>query len=195
MKCHCAGNELAGIRKEIATILPGVTVIELTNKVVTRAEARDRAKAAAQAAIEAERASRARLRHEREAFAAWLVPLVTLAAAVWIGLLTLMNVRERKAEIGILRAVGLRSRQVLTVFLVRAGLVGLIGAAAGFVMGVAVGALAGEATPQTDSVATLFKPGLLVLVLVAAPALAALASWAPALAAARQDPALVLRED
>ncbi|MFQ5806747.1 MAG: ABC transporter permease [Phycisphaerae bacterium] len=194
LKCHCPGADLANIRKEIGTILPGVSVIELANKVVTRAEARDRAKAAAEAALESERAHRARLRSERAAFAAWLVPLVTLGAAVWIGLLALVNVRERTPEIGILRALGLRSRQIMVVFLTRALLAGVVGAVLGYGVGYAIGLLSGEARVETETAATLFRPELLVLVLVAAPLLAALTSWPPALIAARQDPALVLRE-
>ncbi len=195
LKCHCAGAELANVRKEIGAILPGVSVIELTNKVITRAEARDRAAAVAQAAIESERIHRALLRDERAAFAAWLVPAVTLAAAVWIGLLALTNVRERTSEIGILRALGLRSRQIVVIFLSRALLVGAIGAVVGYGVGFVTGSLSGGIDVEAAMAAVLFRPGLFALVFVSAPLLAALASWPPALAAARQDPALVLRKD
>ncbi len=195
LKCHCAGAELANVRKEIGAILPGVSVIELASEVITRAEARDRARAAAEAAIAAEGAHRAHLRSEREAFAAWLVPLVALGAAVWIGVLALMNVCERRSEIGILRAVGLRSRQIMLVFLTRALLAGGVGAVLGYAVGYAIGLLSGEAGVETVTAGTLFRPGLLVLVLVAAPLLAGLASWPPALLAARQDPALVLQRE
>ena len=195
LKCHCQGADVSSICEDIAGILPGVQVIELATRVITRAEARDRAAAAAKAALEAERMHRVHLRGEREAFASWLVPLVTLGAAAWIGLLALVNVRERTAEIGILRALGVRSRQIMLVFLARAMLVGLAGAVLGYGVGFAVGLLAGEVSLATDTAGALFMPGLLALVTAAAPLLAALASWPPALAAARQDPALVLREE
>ena len=194
LKCHCAGTELSTVRADIASTLPGVQVIELSGKVIVRAEARARAAAAAKKAIEAERMHRSRLRGEREAFAAWLTPLVTLGAAVWIGLLALFNVRERTPEIGILRAIGLRSRQIMIVFLAKAVLIGLVGAAFGYGVGFAVGLLSGEISVETRTAAALFKPGLLGLVMVTAPLLAALASWPPALIAARQDPALILQE-
>ena len=48
---------------------------------------------------------------------------------------------------------------------------------------------------HVESPAELFAPGLLGIVLVAAPVLAMLASWAPATVAARQDPAVVLSKE
>ena len=59
LKCHCLGNELSQIRQDVARVLPETQVIEVDSKVVTRAEARDRAKAASHRALAAERASRA----------------------------------------------------------------------------------------------------------------------------------------
>jgi len=194
LKCHCSGADAAQVRSDIAAILPGVQIREVASMVITRAEARDRAAVAAAQAIKAERAHRSHMRREREAFAAWLIPMVTLGAAVWIGLLALANVRERTGEIGILRALGLRSRQIMVVFLARALLMGLAGAVIGYGIGFAVGLLSGDLAADAQTAGALFKPGLLVLVLAAAPLLAALASWPPAMIAARQDPALVLRE-
>jgi len=40
-----------------------------------------------------------------------------LAAAVWVGLLMLANVRERRIEIGILRALGKTSGMIAALFL------------------------------------------------------------------------------
>jgi putative ABC transport system permease protein len=193
LKCQCEGSDVASIRRDVGRLLPGVQVIELASKAMTRAEARDRAAAAAQTAIEAERTHLARMRRERESFAGWLLPLVTLGAAAWIGLLALMNVRERTPEIGILRALGLRSRQVMTVFLARALLVGLAGAMLGYAVGFAVGLLSGGIAVEAHTAAALFDPWLLGVVIAAAPMLAALASLPPALIAVRQDPAVVLR--
>ena len=194
LKCQCEGSDVASIRREVGRLLPGVQVIELASKALARTEARDRAAAAAKTAIEADRAHRARMRRERESFAAWLLPLVTLGAAVWIGLLAFMNVRERTPEIGILRALGLRSRQIITIFVARAALAGLVGAVLGYGVGFAVGLLSGETAVGGHWAAALFKPGLLGLVALAAPMLAALASLSPAVIAARHDPAAILRD-
>ena len=194
LECYCATSSLPQIRKEIARILPDTQVHEETTKVLVRAEARTRAAKEATAAIAAEKASRDQLRAQREAVAAWLLPLVIIGCTAWIALLSLTNVRARSAEIGILRAIGLGSRQILTVFLSRALVVGLVGAAIGYVGGFVIGAAAGETGIGMESAAAMFAPDVLIIVMLAAPLLAMLAGWAPAILAARQDPALILRE-
>ncbi len=195
LECLCPGADLRSLRRDIGAILPGVQIVELSNRAVPRAEARRQAEATAELTLEAERMNRARLRSERDRFGAWLSPLVTVGAAVWIGLVAFMNVRERFPEIGILRALGLSSNQIMVVFLARAVLVGIAGALVGYVVGFAVGLLFGGAALQASTAAILFKPALLGLTLAVAPLLAALASWPPALLAARQDPALVLSQN
>ena len=193
LKCHCEGSDLSQVRAEVANLLPETQVIEFSSKVVTRAEARDRAAATARNAIAAEKEQRARLRAEREAFAAVLVPLVLVVSTVWIGFLFLGNVRERRAEIGIWRALGLGSPKILSIFLSRALLMGLAGGLLGYVTGFATGALWGEG--GLGHPALLFDPALFLLAVALAPLLAALASWLPAMTAARQDPAAVLVEE
>lgn len=188
LKCHCAGAELDQLRQEVNGILPGVQIIELENKVITRAEARDRAKVAAKIALQAEKDHRTKMRAEREAFAAWLVPLVLLGSAAWIGLLAFMNVRERVEEIGILRTLGLSARAIVFVFLLRALVIGLLGALIGYGIGFAAGC--GGAIS-----AELFSPLLTSVLLPAAPLLAMLASLPPAMLAAAQDPAIVLQKE
>jgi putative ABC transport system permease protein len=123
-------------------------------------------------------------------FAAILVPLTIIGAAAWIALLAFQNVRERRSEIGILRALGMRSSGLVSIFLAKAALTGLIGAAIGYAAGLLIGARFAE----TSAAATAFDARLLVSVLVLAPVLSMLAAWLPALAAARQDPAATLSE-
>ena len=195
LKCHCYGARVGELRDEIVGILPGTQVIELASKVITRAEARDRAADAAKKAIEAEKAHRARLRGERGAFLAVLVPLVLVASIVWIGFLFVANVRERSAEIGILRALGLRSRAILFLFLAKAMLMGLLGALLGCAGGLVVGMFWGDVSLKIHSSITLLDPVLLLLVFFLAPLVSGLASWIPAMMAAQQDPAAVLREE
>lgn len=196
LDCTCDTlDRLGRIRPEIANILPDTQVIEYASQALARAEARQRAAAEAQASIERERAGRSKLRAEREALAAVLVPVVMLGSSVWIGLLALVNVRDRRGEIGILRALGLRTRQLLFIVLGKACCIGLAGACVGYVVGRAIGALWREA-PNAPSIGMPFiEPRLLLLVLIAAPLLAVLASWLPAVSAAQQDPAVALREE
>ena len=196
LDCTCdTVDRLSRIRPEIARILPDTQVIEYASQALTRAEARQRAATEAQTSIQREKDGRATLRGEREALAAVLVPVVLVGSSIWIGLLALANVRERRCEIGILRALGLRARQILLIFLGKAVVIGLGGAAFGYVVGRVVGALWRDAPGAQPLHIAFIDPRLLLLVLVAAPVLAALASWLPAMSASQQDPAMVLREE
>jgi ABC-type lipoprotein release transport system permease subunit len=183
LSCFCEGPRLERIRKEIASILPGTQVIERASQAIARAEARAKAAEVRADAVAAEKAYRERRRGEFETWAAVLVAVVAVGAFVWIGFLALANVRERRGEIGILRALGLGSGAVLAAVLVRSALVGLAGAAVGFGGGLLVGG------------AAVGSPGLFALLLLGAPLFSAAAGWLPAVAAARQDPAVVLRDE
>lgn len=198
LKCHCVGVSSEQTRQEVVGILAGeVQVIVRENKVSLRAKARDRAKVEHIEAMAAERAGRNRLKQTRESLAGVIVPAVLFAAAVWIGLLTLSNVRDRATEIGILRAIGVRGRSIIGVFFTRALVTGLLGAALGYASGLAVGIIVQRSSPslRVESAGELFEPLLMIIVLVAAPLLAMLASWAPAMLAGRQDPAVILARE
>jgi putative ABC transport system permease protein len=191
LKCFCAGNEISQIRKEISVILPDVQIIEQGTKVITRAEARDRAVLEAQQALQAEVLNRQRMRNEQERFSSILVPLVLLASGIWIGLLFVNNVRERKSEIGILRAIGVRANKILFLFLSKALVMGTVGAVIGYFAGLFSGLIKqGFSSPKM-----LLDAQLFVLALLLALLLSILASWVPAFLASRQDPAEVLREE
>lgn len=195
LDCTCDTlDRLGRIRPEIARILPDTQVIEYASQAVTRAEARHRAAAEARAAIQREKDGRTALRNEREALVAVLVPVVMAASGIWIGLLALANVRERRGEIGILRALGLRAPQILFLILSKALVIGIAGAALGYVAGRGTGMLWHEAPGAPPLPMAFLDPALLATVFVAAPTLAALASWLPAMIAAQQDPAVVLRD-
>jgi len=191
LECVCAADSLEKIRAEIAGILPDTQVIEFKSQVIARAEARRRAADTARDAIESEKRQRAKLRAEREGFAAMLVPMALIGCMAWIGLSALANVRERRTEIGVLRALGVRSVQIFSVFLGKAALIGILGGIAGY----AAGFLAAAAWREAGSVRSLFEPTLMTASIVLAPVLAVIAAWLPALLAARQDPAEVLREE
>jgi len=196
LDCTCdTVDRLSRIRSEIARILPDTQIIEYASQALTRAETRQRAATEAQTSIQREKAGRAKLRGEREALVAVLVPVVLVGSSLWIGLLALANVRERRGEIGILRALGLQARQILLIFLGKAVVIGLGGAAAGYIVGRAIGALWRDAPGAPPIQIAFFDLRLLLLVLAAAPMLAALASWLPAMSATQQDPAVVLREE
>ena len=193
LECNCAADRLAVIRDDIGRVLPDTQVIEFSSQALARAEARNRAGAEAREAVQREQESRAAEGRDRERLFAVLVPLVIGVCAVWAGLLALGNVRSRIEEIGILRALGVSARRVLAIFLVRAALIGLLGAAIGFAAGW-LGSWFGEnRISGGPPLAMLFDPRLLAMVLVLTPLFSALVSWLPAIWAAQSDPADSLR--
>jgi len=223
LECNCASADRVGeIRKDIQRVLPGTQVLERdASKALARAEARNTAKKAAEErlkrvkqqgalaiareekagreALANEQTSREELTRQREAFVSVLIPTVIFGCAVWIGLLTYINVRQRSGEIGILRAIGLRSREILTVFLSKAVVIGLLGGVLGYAAGFSLGVLWSDTPNVTSATASvahqLFELPALLLALGMAPLLAGLASWLPAVLAARQDPAVVLQAE
>ena len=113
----------------------------------------------------------------------------------------LMSVYERVREIGTMMAVGTRRRQVLALFLWEAIVIGLVGAVAGALIGLALTALAGNAgisfgAPGTD-VVQIVRPvprlDVAALALVGSAVGAVLAALYPALRASSLHPAVALR--
>ena len=199
LECLCKGveNLLGKVRADIEQILPGTQVIEKGTKALARAESRIKVGQEAKAAVERERRHRTQMRSEREYFAAVLVPLVMVACAVWVGLLAFNNVRDRKAEIGIQRAMGFRARQIMFLFLSKFLVMGLLGGALGIFAGLGFGRWLGLTLEQdigATAAGELFNPGLLLLALIIAPVLTVISGWLPTMVAIRQDPAEVLKE-
>jgi putative ABC transport system permease protein len=152
LECECAGDRLARIRAEIQEILPGTQVMERYSQALTRAESRTMAKRMADEALERERqagermlqqeqAARQQLEDKHAQLASVLVPLAILLAGLLVGLLAYSNVVQRRHEIGLWRALGLGSRQIMVVFLGKAALIGLLGG----LLGLAAGLLSGAA--------------------------------------------------
>jgi len=200
LECLCQGveNLLEKIRAEIEQILPGTQVIEKGTKALARAEARVKVGQEAKAAVEREKRHRTQMRSEREFFAAVLVPLVMVTCAVWVGLLAFNNVRDRKAEIGIQRAIGFRARQIMFLFLSKYLIMGLLGGVLGIFVGLGFGRWLGltleEDIKEIAAAGELFNPGLFLLALIIAPVLTVISGWLPTMTAIRQDPAEALRE-
>ncbi len=194
LQCKCAWADIAKVREELVNILPGTQVIEFSGRALARAEARNQAAETRKEVLERESRNRSELLQREERFAGTLIPLVSLGTMGLLATLTFLNVRDRKSEIGILRAIGLSRGRVLQLFLGKAAFLGLVGMLPG--MGVAVAlmtqvTLPEEALPWQEGVQTL--PLLMIACL--APALQSIAAWPPAVWAANQDPATILHED
>lgn len=130
-----------------------------------------------------------------------LSALITLLAAVNIAHAFHAAVRERRREIGVLRAVGASSRNVLTVLLAEAAFIGLAGGTMGITTGVlaALGVDAGAAGflpdfPFKPETYFAFSPALLIGALAVALLAAMGGAFLPARSAAWSDPSVALSD-
>ena len=186
-QCYPDADGIPSVREEIERVLPGTTVLVDIGKAVTRIDARKRAAQEAREQMEQEAARLAAVRARMEQYASYLTPSALLVACLWVGFLSLANVRGRLEEIGILRALGVGTGGILRLFLGRSIVTGLVGAPLGCALGLAVASTHGDV-----GLAVVTTPLVVGIALVGAPVLAVLAAWLPALAAAQQDPAAVL---
>jgi lipoprotein-releasing system permease protein len=121
---------------------------------------------------------------------------VGLSVAFGIASVLFVSVVQKSKEIGILRAMGISRGQIMRVFLLQGGLLGLFGSMAGSAIGAAalVGwrhvALGADGKPIVP--VTLEAP-LFVLALALALVAGLVAAAAPALRAARLDPVVAIR--
>jgi len=121
---------------------------------------------------------------------------VGLSVAFGIASVLVVSVVQRAKEIGILRAMGISRAQVMRIFLLQGGLLGLGGA----VIGCALGILALQLwlqMVQTAEGTPMFAVAIDLTMLFQALALATLtgllSAWAPAVRAARLDPVVAIR--
>ncbi len=105
----------------------------------------------------------------------------------------IMAVSERIREIGLKKAVGAHTGQVMREYLLEAALIGAIGGLAGWGLGFGLTSLVDAIGHQSGFDIFLVTPRLTVVALVFAIALATAAGIAPAFRAARLDPVTALR--
>ena len=121
-----------------------------------------------------------------------------IVSSIMIGILTYVSVVERTKEIGILRAIGARKKDITRIFIAEAGLIGFASGAIGVLVAM------GLAIPISSSIANALKiesfsanldvkaiVGLILLSLV----LTLIASIIPSRMAAKKDPVEALRTE
>ncbi len=194
LECMGSAPALGGIVQHVPTILPDTQVLQLRSLVDTRLDARGRASLAHSAAMASEETHRGLIATEYGAFAAILVPVVLVGSGFWLFWLFLDNVRCRRSEIGILRAIGVRRSTITAMFMLKATMTGVLAALPGYLLGVLAGTLVGGAGLLSGD----FFPWRGILwffaAMLVAPALCALAGWLPARWASEQDPVNLLAD-
>jgi len=128
--------------------------------------------------------------------------LASIAAiSLLVGVVGMMNtmytaVLERTREIGILKSIGAKDRQVLGLFLIDSGLMGLAGGILGLAFGIGVSFIGTSMLGRllgVTSFSPAFLPWLLIGVVALSFVLGALAGAWPAWHASRLDPVRALR--
>jgi putative ABC transport system permease protein len=132
--------------------------------------------------------------------------IIIMIAGIGILNLLLMAIYERTREIGLLGAMGLKPRQIATLFILEGTMIGIVGAAAGVAIGLALNgslgivgldysqfsslsdymALVNSRIYPTLGLSNLFSRALTVIII------STLAAWIPASEAARREPAEAL---
>ena len=176
LNCMCSAegdDPLGDLRKQLEQDLPDTKVI--MNRTIAVA--------------------RERQRKMMDNYFAVILPILLIISAIWIGTTAMINVMQRKQEIGILRALGFESGKIAVLFFARVLVMGLIGALIGFTIGTL---LALEYGPVVFKVtAKAVKPiyNLLYWSLGLAPLFAVFSAFIPVMYSISREPAQMLKEE
>ncbi|MGM0529958.1 MAG: ABC transporter permease [Bacteroidota bacterium] len=194
LQCVCNTEDLGQLKEDVRAILPHAKVFEFTSLIAARADVREKAAELHEEMISDEMEHQKELRQKKERMASILVIFLIAGASVWIFILILNNVRERKYEIGILRGIGFRRNQVLRIFLGKSALMGVVAGIIGCLAGYWVGAMWSSIEFTNIGSENLITFPIIILGLLLAPVLALTAGFLPSVMAANQDPAVILSE-
>lgn len=170
LACQCpvkTTDILSSLEKSIHRILPGVGVHPYRDILLARFKQRNMV--------------------YRLGLATVAIVIAGSATAIWG--LTYQNVRNRRAEIGVFRALGIPGRLIIALFISKIAIYGIAGAVTGCVLGY----LVAPAAVVTEHI-VLPDIASLVLILAIAPVVAILFGLPPIVAGLLQDPVDVLKE-
>lgn len=177
LNCLCVISDdqdpLDILRQQLSVVLPEAKVV--MNRTIAQA--------------------RQRQRIMFEKYFAFILPFLVIVCAAWIGALALLNLKERKPEIGILRALGYQTVQIAGLFFGKSLLLGILGALIGYALGTWLSMTIGPSIFQVTAKAIHPINSLLYQALILAPTFAILSAFLPTVAAITRDPALTLREE
>ncbi len=122
-----------------------------------------------------------------------------LVGAIGIANTMFTSVLEKTKEIGIMKAIGARNKDILTIFLINSGLIGLVGGIGGIILGVFASGLIGSMVSGTSGGisrmfgSTAITPGLLITALSFSIIIGMIAGAIPAYRASKLKPVDALR--
>jgi putative ABC transport system permease protein len=167
----CAGCPIGEIVDQIKAVLPDAKVSAIKQVVEGRLQTLDQ------------------LRN----FSLGMGAVIALISLALVFVTMMGSVNDRKAEIGIFRAIGYRTRQVMGIILLESGLVGAVAGVSGWLLGLLAAFTALPLMAQSDHPHLLVQWQLALAAVVAVILVSLLAAWLPALKAGRMDPADALR--
>ncbi len=172
--CSTTGDDPLGtLRKQLEQDLPDTKVI--MNRTIAVA--------------------RERQRKMMDNYFAVLLPILLIIAAIWIGTTSMINVMQRKQEIGILKALGFGSNKIATIFFSRVFVMGIVGAVIGFGVGTLLALEFGPEVFKITAKSVKPIPVLLFWSLALAPLFAILSAFIPVMYATSREPAQMLKEE
>ncbi len=120
-----------------------------------------------------------------------------VVSSIMIGIITYVSVLERTKEIGILRAIGARKKDITRVFnaetFLIGGLAGFIGVFISYLLSFPINSIVYNLT-EVKNISTLSLPSAIVLIVISI-GLTVLAGLIPARGASKKDPVLALRTE
>ena len=125
----------------------------------------------------------------------FIIPVVVIGCLVWLGMMTVINVRDQHAEIGLMRALGYGSSKIALLFLGKSVIIGLIGALFGFLLGTYLALRIGPMIFRLTANQVYPMYSLLVWSIVITPIFSAFSSFIPTMIAVSADPVVSLRQD
>jgi putative ABC transport system permease protein len=171
--CVCKDGRIKNARKQVQAIFPDLEVTELSNI----ADARENQ------------------RVMMNKYGAFIIPFIIICCLLITGLLFYQNINVRKSEIGLLKALGNTTGQILFIILLKAFILGLAGGIIGFFLGSWVADYFGREifSFTANSIKPLWQ--LFWYCIALFPFLWMLSSWIPALIASRIDAAKTLSQE
>lgn len=175
LNCLCIspeeGNPLDILREQLDRALPEAKVVMNT----TIANAREKQ------------------RYELEQYFAVVSVCVVILIAIWVGALAMINTKDREQEIGILHAIGHHKGRIISLFLYRAMIIGLVSAILGYFLGSFLAVKFGSSIFKVTGSTIRPMYSLLVWSIIAAPLFSALSSFIPVMVAVKKDPAEIIK--